>query len=283
MNYLLIFGKFGFPRLELLGAGYATLIARIVMALAMFYYVYRSKQFAAYRGGFVLNRYRMDKIKKLWHLGYPMGLQYIFEAGAFVMAAFMVGWIGKIPLAAHQIALTLASATYMAASGISSAATVRIGNFIGSHDPVNLKRAANSAYMLVGLFMSGTALFFILFRHLLPPLFSNDPQVQEIASDLLIIAAFFQVSDGLQVVGLGILRGMKDVRIPTLIALFSYWLIGLPTGYVLAFLVEKGVIGIWVGLAIGLTLSAILMHQRYRFNLYLFEKEAERQSFLMQQ
>ncbi len=272
LNYLLIFGKGGFPRLELAGAGYATLIARLVMALLMFFYVFRSANFKAYHSGFLINRYRMDKIRKLWNLGYPIGLQYVFEAGAFVMAAFMIGWIGKIQLAAHQVALTLASATYMAASGLSSAATVRVGNFIGSRDPANLKRAAGTAYLLVAVFMASTALFFILFRHLLPRFFSNDPEVQRVASDLLIIAAFFQLSDGVQVVGLGILRGMKDVRIPTLIALFSFWLIGLPAGYALAFHLGMQVNGIWVGLAIGLSLSAMLMYRRYLHKLQLFEK-----------
>jgi len=272
LNYLLIFGEGGFPRLELIGAGYATLIARIVMALIMFFYVFRSPHFKAYHSGFLLNRYRIDKIRKLWNLGYPIGLQYVFEAGAFVMAAFMIGWIGKIQLAAHQVALTLASATYMAASGLSSAATVRVGNFIGSRDPANLKRAATTAYLLVSLFMASAALFFIFSRHLLPPLFSNDPDVQRVASDLLIIAAIFQISDGLQVVGLGILRGMKDVRLPTLIALFSFWFIGLPTGYALAFDLGMQVNGIWVGLAIGLSLSALLMYRRFKHKLRLFEK-----------
>lgn len=273
LNYVLIFGVLGFPRLELLGAGIATLIARCLMAFAMFWYVYRSHRFQAYRGGFVLNRYKLQKIKRLWNLGYPIGFQYVFEVGAFVMAAYMVGWLGEIPLAAHQIALTLAAATYMAASGIGSAATVRVGNYAGGADLVNLRRAATVGYSLVIAFMSVTALLFVLLRNILPPLFTLDAEVQQVTAGLLILAAIFQLSDGIQVVGLSILRGMKDVKFPTIIAMVSYWLVGIPVAYVVGFVFDLGVNGVWIGLAAGLTTSAFFMYLRYRQQTSKFAKQ----------
>jgi MATE family multidrug resistance protein len=199
----------------------------------------------------------------LWNLGYPIGFQYVFEVGAFVMAAYMVGWLGEIPLAAHQIALTLAAATYMAASGIAGAVTVRVGNYVGSADVINLKRASRVGYLLVAVFMSITAILFVLLRNILTPLFTLDAEVQQVTSGLLILAALFQLSDGLQVVGLSILRGMKDVKFPTIIAMVSYWLIGIPVAYVVGFVFNLGVDGVWIGLASGLTASALFMYWRY--------------------
>ena len=197
------------------------------------------------------------------NIGFPIGMQFVFETGAFAAAAFMVGWMGKIQLAAHQIALSLASATYMAASGIAQATTVRVGNFLGKNDLLNLRRAAFTSYGLVSAFMGICAVFFILFRWMLPHLFTNDAEVAKITSGLLVVAAFFQLSDGIQVSGLGILRGMKDVKRPTLIALIAYWFIGLPTAYIFGFVINLGINGIWWGLATGLTAAGILLFYRF--------------------
>jgi MATE family, multidrug efflux pump len=263
LNYVLIFGKFGFPRMELIGAGWATLISRVIMAGLMIGYVYYNRHFKKFREGFQLRNLSKYYNITLLKLGVPIGFQYTFEAGAFVVGAFLIGTMGDIPLAAHQVAIMLAATTYLMASGISSAVTVRVGKYLGMGDLANIRRSANTGFILVFLFMGFCALLFIAFREVLPVLFSNNTEVRSIASLLLIVAAIFQLSDGVQVVALGALRGIKNVRMPTLIAIFSYWVISLPAGYFLAFKLHLNVFGIWWGFAIGLTSAAIMLTIRF--------------------
>src|SRR5690606_18603347 len=196
-------------------------------------------------------------------------MQYLFEVGAFSISAMMVGSIGANPQAAHQIAISLASVSYMAASGIGAAATVRVGNALGERNLKQLRRAGYSAFLIVIAFMLCCGICFIVFRHILPTFYINHSEVIEIAAGLLIMTAVFQISDGVQVVGLGALRGMGDVKIPTLIALLAYWIIALPLGYYMGFVLNFGVKGIWYALSIGLTIAAILLI--FRFN-YLSKK-----------
>ena len=231
----------------------------------MFSYIYNSPHFRAYRSGFSLKNYSKEILRKLFKLGIPIGLQFSFEVGAFAFAAIMIGWIGAEQLAAHQIAISLASVTYMLASGISAAATVRVGNQLGSKDIVSLRLAGFSAFYIVIVFMIVAALCLILFNEVLPPFFNKTPEVLRITSSLLIIAALFQLSDGVQVVGLGALRGISDVRVPTAITLGAYWIIALPSGYVLGNVFELGARGIWYGLFIGLTVSAVLLFIRFYY------------------
>lgn len=267
LNYFLIFGVWIFPRMELFGAGVATLIARVGMAVCMALYVYRGKPFIAFRPGFVFRSISLKHILEILRVGVPVGFQFIFEVGAFVAGAFMVGWLGAIPLAAHQVAISLAAATFMGASGISAAVTVRIGKFAGAIDPRSLKESYWTGIILVLIYMGTTALGFVLFRNLLPMLFTPNPEVQNLAASLLIVAAVFQLSDGLQVVGLGALRGLKDVQVPTILALISYWGVGIPVGYLLGIELNWGAQGIWWGLAAGLTTSSLLMFARFRYIL----------------
>lgn len=257
LNYLLIFGIWIFPEMGLNGAGWATLISRIVMASWMGWYIFSSKPFAAYRKGFNLFLQRSKVIyHNLLKIGIPSGFQFIFEVGAFGFAAIMIGWLGAEALAAHQIAINLASITYMTASGLSSAATIRVGNQRGMRDPKNLRRAAFTIYIMVIAFMGMGAIAFILGKDFLPTLYINDLLVQEKAAQLLIIAGLFQVSDGLQVVSLGALRGIEDVKVPTVLTFVAYWIIALPIGYLLGFHLDMGAEGIWYGLLIGLTIVA---------------------------
>ena len=153
----------------------------------------------------------------------------------------------------------------MGASGISAALTVRIGKFAGGRDLQSLKESYWTGISIVVIYMGTMAIGFITLRNILPPLFTHEPDVQAIASLLLVVAAFFQLFDGLQVVGLGALRGLKDVRIPTILALISYWVVGIPTSYLLAFGLHMGAVGVWWGLAAGLTSSSILMFARFRY------------------
>ncbi len=263
LNYLLIYGKLGFPELGLNGAGWATLASRIVMAFGMMWFVRNYSRFKAYRSGFSLRHFKADFFKPMLKIGIPTGGQFVFEVGAFAMAAIMMGWLGTIPLAAHQIAISLVSLSYMMASGISAASTVRVGNQLGKEDYPNLKRAGNTSYIMVLIFMALCSAIYILFNGFFPTIYVDEKEVIGIASSLIIIAGLFQLSDGVQVVGLGCLRGMSDVKVPTIITLVAYWGLAIPTSYVFGFVLDFGPQGIWYGLLTGLTVAAITLYIRF--------------------
>ena len=264
LNYLLIFGKLGFPAMGLNGAGYATLISRVLMALVIWMYLRRSARYSPYFNVMASVKLRWKKAKELLRIGLPAGFQFIFEVGAFGFSTIMIGWFGAKQLAAHQIAINMASISYMMASGLAAAATIRVGNQLGRKDFPTLQKAAFSIFIMVIIFMSVFAAIFVVGRTFLPSLYIHDLEVIGIASSLLIIAALFQISDGVQVVGLGALRGLADVKIPTLITFVAYWIIGLPLGYVLGFTFNLGINGIWYGLSFGLTVAAIMSFVRFR-------------------
>ncbi len=257
LNYLLIFGKMGFPALGLNGAGWATLISRVIMVILMIVTIRR--QWAGFRWQFDLSI-----VKRLVKLGIPSGMQYTFEVSAFAIAAIMVGWLGAEALAAHQIALNLAAITYMASTGIAAASQIRIGNQMGLRDKVTLRQAGFSCFVLVAVFMAFCGLLFIVLRDFLPALYIDNTLVEEMAATLLIIAAAFQISDGVQAVGLGVLRGLTDVRIPTLVTFLAFWVFAIPGGYLLGFTLGLGVEGVWYALSAGLTIAAILHIIRFQ-------------------
>lgn len=263
LNYVLIYGHFGFPALGLNGAGYATLISRILMAAAFAGFVYFAPRFAKYRLGFSIGNYSKKLISKMLHIGLPAGLQFIFEVAAFDFSLVMMGWLGTSALAAHQIAINLATISYMTTSGLAAAATIRVSNFLGKKDYVNLRQAAYALLGLAMVIMSAWAILFIAGRDLLPHFYVTDETVIAIAGPLLIIAGLFQLSDGAQVVCIGALRGLQDVKVPSLLIFVSYWIIGLPLGYCFTFVFGWGAIGIWIGLLIGLTLTASAMFVRF--------------------
>ena len=254
LNWVLIFGKMGAPALGLNGAGYATLISRILMAAAMWVII---------RNISLFKKYDWSTIKRMLKLGIPSGLQYVFEVGAFAVSTIMMGWISAEAMAAHQIALNLSAISYMAATGIAAAATVRVGNQLGLKDKSNLRLAGITSVGLVTVFMSFAAAVFILFNHELVSLYIKEADVQSLAANLLLIAAAFQISDGIQAVGLGMLRGLTDVKVPTIVTFIAYWLIAIPLGYVLAFKIGWQAQGIWIALLTGLSIAAA-MHM-FRF------------------
>ncbi len=263
VNWVLIFGKFGFPELGLAGAAWATLLSRVFMVIVIMIYVMRNNKFKQYDVTFHFRGINIPVIKKLLSLGLPSGFQYFFEVGAFTFAVIMIGWIGANELAAHQIAINLASISFMAALGISQAASIRVGNAMGEQNILNVRKAGFIAIALGAGIMSLSGLTFILLNNFLPTLYINDEAVISIASRLLIIAALFQLSDGTQAVGIGVLRGLTDVKGPTIITFIAYWIISLPVAYFLAFNFKLGVDGVWIGLLIGLTVSAILLTLRF--------------------
>jgi MATE family multidrug resistance protein len=265
LNYALVFGYFGFPKMGMMGSCWASFISRVVMAIAMFAYVYFNKQFKAYWKNFTFKNSSKKTINDILSIGIPSGMQWFFEIGAFSFAIVMVGWISPQAQAAHQIAVSIASVTYMMASGLSAAASVRVANAFGIKDKHGVRVACFSSLLMVLTFMVISAICFIVFKEELPVFFNIDKEVIKLASSLLIIAAFFQMSDGLQAVELGALRGMQDVKIPTFIAFTAYWLIGLPMSYIFGFVCNMGVQGIWYGLALGLATAAVLLFLRFNY------------------
>lgn len=264
LNYLFIFGKGGFPEMKLLGAGYATLISRVIMAIAMFIYIARSSRFKEFVGGLSFHKYNKTMVLRILKIGVPSGLQYIFEVGAFAIAAVLIGTIGPVPLAAHQIAISLASVSYMAASGIAAAATVRIGNERGRKNFAAIRQTGDAALFLSIALMTFAGLVLFFGRYLLPSFYTDEAAVLGLSTSLLIVAVVFQISDGLQVVGLGMLRGLSDVKLPTAITFFSYWIVSLPLCWFTGIYLQGGVLSIWISLAAGLTLAAVLLVWRFR-------------------
>ncbi|HZX57784.1 MAG TPA: MATE family efflux transporter [Mucilaginibacter sp.] len=264
LGLIFVKGLFGIQPMGVKGVGYSTLIDRCSMAIVMGFYIFRSKNFRSYLKDFALKN--IDKVRslKILKIGAPVAMQYIFEISAFSGAAILIGTISPVAQAAHQIAINLAALTYMAASGISAAAAIKSGNFFGAKKHHDLRLSAISNYHIVIVFMSMTALLFTFGNHLLPWMYTSDKAVISIAAQLLIIAAFFQLFDGTQVVGLGVLRGMGDVNIPMIITLVAYWIIGLPIGYLLGIQFHLGVTGVWFGLVFGLMTASLLLFIRFQ-------------------
>jgi MATE family multidrug resistance protein len=267
LNYVLVYGHFGFTALGLNGAGWATFYSRIFMAVAIILYVYHHHTLRSYRAIFRFGNYSASLFKKMLNLGIPSGVQFIFEVAAFDFSLVMMGWLGTTTQAAHQIAINLATLSYMTTAGLAAAATVRVGYYMGSKDFDNMRRASYSLLIMAMGLMCLWAALFIAARHQLPALYVNETAVIPIAASLLIIAGLFQLSDGVQVVCVAALRGLQDVKVPSVFILIAYWAIGLPLGYYLAFTLNMGGEGVWWGLFIGLTLTASAMFFRLRMFL----------------
>lgn len=263
-NWILIYGNWGAPRLELIGAGIATFGSRLLMALAMFFYIRYNKRFKMYDPHNFSLKLKRKLVMKILRIGIPSSLQTSVEVFAFSSVAVIIGWIGAYQLAAHQISLTLAAFTFMFAMGISQASAIRVGSAFGKGDPVNASRAGFSAVLLSASIMAINGLIFIFFRYGLVELFIDDKKVVEIAATLLIIAAAFQIFDGIQAVGVGILRGIQDVKIPTIIVIIAYWVLSIPVGYFLGIHLNLGVNGVWYGFVTGLSSAAIGLITRFK-------------------
>lgn len=264
VNWLLIFGHWGFPRLEVTGAGWGTLVSRLAIFVALAFVVFRHRLFRPYT--LVRKhqwRIRTRTIAELLHIGIPSSLQISMEAGAFAVAGVLIGTIDAVSLAAHQIALSLASLTFMVSLGLSQAASIRASNALGRGDWPKINLIGRSIVLTAILYGSLCAILFIVFRHRLPLLFNGDPEVIRVAGWLLLFAAVFQVSDSTQAVTAGLLRGIRDMKLPTLFIGLAYWAIGIPAGSLLAFYLHMGAAGIWIGLTTGLTLVAILLNIRF--------------------
>lgn len=267
VNYLFIFGKFGFPEMGLNGAGLGTLVSRVLMPVLFVYYISRKSRYTDYFSLARFEKISKQRIVQLFKIGIPIAFQLIVEVTAFGIGAIMMGWLGESPLAAHQVALGLASFTYMISLGVSQANTIRVSHQMGLRDYASMKSAAMASTHLVLVFMLLMALVFIGGKNVLPLLFTSDAGVIKVAANLLIVAAIFQLFDGLQVVMLSTLRGMADVTVPMFIAFLAYLFIGIPVSYVFAFTLGAGPQGIWFGYLVGLSTAGILFYFRFKQNL----------------
>ena len=269
LNFALIYGFWIFPRLELVGAALGTLISRVVMVIFLYIVLMKKEKFAIYMRRLKLSEFKKDRFRNIIKLGFPTALQMLFEVGLFSASVLLAGTLGAFPQAANQIALKLASTTFMIAVGIGAAATIRVGNQKGLNNFVELRRIAFSNFLLILIIMFSFSIVFLVFKDVLPLLFTDNLEVIQMASSLLIIAAIFQLSDGMQAVILGGLRGLQDVNIPSFLTFIAYWIIGFPVCYYLGRIAGFGTFGIWIGLSVALTSSAIMLF--FRFN-YLTKK-----------
>jgi len=267
LNYLLIYGKGGLPELGYMGSCWATFISRVIMGIGFLVFVFNHKtvnSFARY--------YKEAKLNALhfWPMlkdGLASALQFTFEVAAFAIAGLLAGVFGKEQIDAHGIALSLAAFTYMFASGIGSATTIRVGSYYSSNDLSSVKLAIKTSYKLVMLTMGFMAVLFICLNTVLPTIFSKDAEIVLIASKLLLFAAFFQLFDGTQVVAIGALRGLEDYKFPTYIAFVGYWIIALPLSYLFAFTFGYKVYGVWLALSLGLGFVSAALFLRIKILL----------------
>ncbi len=263
LNWIFIYGNLGAPALGLTGSGYATLAARLLMAVIMIGYVFKTPLYKTYLKGFWHLKADFRVIREMAAVGVPSGLQYLFEVGAFAGAGIMMGWISTQVLAAHQIAINLASVTFMFALGLSLASSVRVGQAKGRNDPDAIRRIGYSSLIFVGVLETLFAIIFYFTKDILPRIYVDDTEVIRLASQLLLIACLFQWFDGIQATALGLLRGLSDVQIPTIITFSSYWIIGVPLAYSLSFHYGYAQVGIWIGLLVALGFAAVLLTWRF--------------------
>lgn len=274
LNYLLIFGSFGFPKMGIVGAAVGTLVSRIFMIFYIWFLLHSKEKFKGYVTNFNFRIIEKKVINKLVSLGFPSALQMFFEVAIFTAAIWLSGVLGKNAQAANQIALNLSSMTFMFGMGLGVAAMIRVGNQKGLANFTELRRIGKSIFFLTFLVEIVFAALFLICRNWFPTLYldvddvtnmADNTQVIVLAAELLLVAAFFQISDGVQVVVLGALRGLQDVKIPTIITFIAYWVIGFPVSFYLGLYTELKSTGIWVGLLTGLTASAIMLYLRFNY------------------
>ena len=272
LNYILIFGKLGFPKMGIVGAGVGTLVSRLAMIAIIWTLLKNDKKASAFVTHIRLFILDSTMLKKIINLGLPSAMQMFFEVAIFTSAIWLSGLLGKNSQAANQIALNLSSMTFMIAMGLSVTAMIRVGNQKGLRNYEELQRIAKSIFLMGIMFASVFALLFLIFHDIFPALYldlddvnnySDNQEVVSIASKLLLVAALFQISDSAQVIFLGALRGLQDVKIPTVLTFIAYWMIGFPTSYFLGKETAYGSTGIWIGLLVGLASASIFLYLRF--------------------
>ena len=274
INYLLIYGIWIFPKMGILGAALGTVISRIAMVIFMHIILSRKEQLKQYFHNFSFDEIKKEMINKIVNLGFPSAMQMLFEVLLFTAAIWLCGNIGKTSQAANQIALSLASMTFMVAMGLSVVSMIRISNQKGLNDYKQLVIVARSIFLLAILIEILFAVMFVALHQVLPYMFLNmeiqsqfldNQEVIAIAAKLLLVAAVFQISDGIQVVVLGALRGLQDVKIPMYITFVAYWIVGFPVSFYLGNYTSLKAVGVWIGLFAGLTVAAVSLFMRFHY------------------
>ncbi|MET0262793.1 MAG: MATE family efflux transporter [Rariglobus sp.] len=263
LNWVLIYGNLGAPALGLTGAGWATLISRTVPVLAIIVWLRREESFRNAWPRTWFSGFSGARFREMLRIGVPAAIMLMFEVGAFMAAALMMGWIGATALAAHQIALSCASFMFMFPLGLSMAVGMRIGKAVGEGRQHALRSIAFGAVAMTFAIMSMSAIGFTLGGTALASWFVTDSETVALAAKLLVVAAIFQLFDGAQVIGAGSLRGLSDVRVPAVLSFIAYWLLAIPSGYVLGLHTRLGAVGVWTGLAFGLGIAAVLLAWRF--------------------
>lgn len=264
-NYILINGKLGFPEMGLLGAGVSTLFSRIVMVIVFAYVFLRSRRFLRYKIGFFRLGWSMPMFRKLNALGWPVAFQMGMETASFSLSAVMVGWLGTIALASHQIMCSISQFTFMMFYGMGAAVAVRVSNFKGQDDNVNVKRSTYAGFHLImamAVVLSGIV---FLFRNHLGGWFTDSEEVSAMVAMLIIPMLVYQLGDGLQINFANALRGISDVKPMMLIAFVAYFLISLPVGYCCGFIFGWGITGVWMAFPFGLTSAGLMLWLRFRY------------------
>ncbi len=268
-NWMLIYGVGFFPELGLLGAGISTMGSRIFMALVMLGVVFFGKKFRQYRRDISRSSLNMPDFKEMNRLGWPVALQLAMESAAFTLSCVMVGWLGTVPLAAHQIMITISQLFYLVLSGMASAMSIRVSHFVGQRDFKAVRQNAYDGFRLNLMFSLVMGLPILLFRHQMGALFTDNAEVHEIVALLVIMMMAYQFGDGLQYTFANALRGIACVKPMVTYAFIAYFVVSLPIGYTLGFPCGMGILGIWIAFPFGLTTAGVLFWRR-------FEKEVRK-------
>ena len=262
-NWLFIYGGWGIPAMGLEGAGWGTLLSRTFGLFMILFYLMRTPSFGAYVNKAMLFQKDKSLRNKILSIGIPSGLQFFFEVGAFSAAVILAGRIDENAQSAHQIAISIASFTYMFYMGTAAAASIRIGKAYGRRDESFIRKAGIASFLTGLLFVVLFVLIMLLFRGAFSTVYIDDPLVSPLIYDLLLIAILFQLFDGIQAVAQGVLRGAQDVKVPAMIAFVAYWIIGIPSAWFLSEYLEWGLIGIWLALTLGLAFGALALSFRF--------------------
>ncbi len=263
LNWIFIYGHWGVPAMGLTGAGWATMLARLVMALVLVAYVVRAPALRAFQPPRWRAAWQRHHFARLFKIGWPVGLQHLFEVTAFVLAGLMMGWLSAEAIASHQIAISCAAFSFMFALGIGAAGCIRVGHAYGARQFARMRRIGFCAISTSAGVMAGFGVVFALAGQPIAALFIESPAVTALTAQLLVVAAVFQIADGVQVTSISALRGLSDVRVPAVVAVVAYWCVALPLGCVLAFRTSLGAVGMWIGLAAGLGAAALGLAWRF--------------------
>lgn len=263
-NYILIYGKLGIPELGIIGAGLSTLISRILMLFAFIIIFLKENKYKEYKMGFRKSAITKETFKKMNLMGWPIALQMGMESASFNLSAIMIGWIGSIALAAHQIAGTISTLSFMVLYGMGAAISIRISYFKGQNDIIKIKETAISGFHLNMTICIFAALIYFLIKNYIGYLFTDNQDVAAITSSLIIILMLYQIGDGTQITFANALRGISDVKSMMYIAFIAYFIVSLPIGYIFGFILNWGIYGVWLAYPIGLSVAGILF--AFRFN-----------------